>query len=173
MRVLFPGALAALLLTGQVAQAASCARPIEASAFSVEELKSQLMVTALACKSQDRYNAFMGRFQGDVASNEKSLNGFFARTYGKQAQKQHDDYITQLANAQSQQGIAPGSNLCGERMAMFDEVMALQTAQDLPDYARGKNLASPTSVAGCVGEPEVRQASTRKGPARKASRHKS
>ncbi len=153
MRLFFSSLIAAGVLISQSAQA-ECARPAEQAAFDVEQLKSELMVTAISCKVQDRYNAFVNRYKSDIVSNEKTINGFFARNNGRQAQKQHDEYITQLANAQSQEGLTNGTAFCDERLGMFDEVMALPSSQDLPDYEHGKNVATPVDFTTCAAEPE-------------------
>jgi hypothetical protein len=165
MRILFSGVIAAGLLSSHLA-AAQCARPIERTAFSVEELKSELMVTAITCKASAQYNAFMGRFKGDIAAREKELTGYFSRAYGRASQKQHDDYITNLANAQAQASLKSGGGFCDERLTMFDEVMALQGPQDLADYARGKDLAVPAVLSTCSGtettKPVIREAMARR-----------
>lgn len=156
MRPLFSSLLAVGLLSSHLA-AAQCARSSERTAFDVEELKSELMVTAISCKANDEYNQFMGRYKGDIAGDEKTIDGYFHRAYGRQGQKEHDEYITNLANAQSQQGMKQGTAFCDERQGMFSEVMALPSANDLADYARGKNLVSPVDFETCTGpEPVVK-----------------
>ena len=69
------------------------------SAFDIAGLKSKLMVTALTCNQQDRYNEFVLRFRGDLMAQERALQAYFARKFGGgRAQHEHDDYITSLAN---------------------------------------------------------------------------
>lgn len=170
MRFLPIGLAIAGLLHSQMATAA-CMRQTERPAFDVVHLKSELMVTAISCKANDRYNAFISRYRSNISENEKSLNTYFARNYGRQAQKQHDSFITSLANAQSQQGLRQGTLFCDERTPMFDEVMALQSAEDLPDYARGKDLATPDVMQTCSEEPGSRgKTATHNVAARKRKR---
>jgi hypothetical protein len=106
------------------------------------------MVTAISCQSQDKYNAFVNRFRPDLLGNEKALNGYFSRSYGRRGIQERDDYITALANALSQDGLRSGTNFCQRNMAMFDEVLALNGA-DLPKYASSKALFQPLTVTGC------------------------
>ncbi len=130
-----------------------CARPPEKAAFDVAGLKSQLMVTALACQSEEKYNAFVVRYRSDLVGDEKSLSAFFGRAYGKRAQQEHDDYITQLANAQSQLGIKAGTDFCRQNAAMLDEVMTLKSGADLPAFAASKPIQQSLAVQECPDAP--------------------
>ncbi len=183
MRVLKPAILGALLLAALAMPFASprattkhtkhasrtftatpsCEFPAERAAFDVEGLKSQLMVTALACRMQDKYNAFMSRYQPEVAHEERDLNGFFKRTAGRSAQKAYDDYISNLANTQEQDGIKAGTAFCDNLPTMFDEVLALHDASELRDYANAKTIAQPVTFEMCAAQP---------APAAKPSRHR-
>ena len=145
--------LASLLLSAGPALASSCATQQDLAALKVASLKSELMVTAITCHDQARYNAFMNKFHPDLAGNDKNLLAYFTRAYGRGGLKQHDDYITSLANAQSNAGLAQGTNLCLGNEPMFDEVMALPSGDDLPDYAAGKNLAQPLVAVACADVP--------------------
>jgi hypothetical protein len=142
------GLLVSNLLAG-AANADQCARPVDKTAFDVAGLKSQLMVTAIACQAEEKYNAFVARFRTDLQSHERALNGYFSRAYGRNAERQHDDYITSLANAQSETGIKAGTLFCQQNLAMFDEVLALKDGTALPTYAAGKSLTQPIMLTNC------------------------
>ncbi len=133
--------------------APTCEFPADRAAFEIEGLKSQLMVTALACKQQDKYNTFMSRYQPDVARVEQSLTAFFKRSYGKQSQKAYDEYITNLADVQEQDGLKAGTALCDNLPAMFDEVMSLHDSSELHDYVNSKVIAQPIDFHQCTGAP--------------------
>ncbi|HYZ63390.1 MAG TPA: hypothetical protein VE650_13135, partial [Acetobacteraceae bacterium] len=122
MRILFSGMIAAGLLTNQLAAAAECVRPADHAALDVAGLKSQLMVTAITCHAQDRYNAFVNKFRSELQSEERMEQTYFTRTYGRTATKRHDDYTTQLANAKSQSGLQAGNRFCDHNLGVFDEV---------------------------------------------------
>ncbi len=138
MRVPFICVTVAGIVFGHTALAAtaSCVRPTERAAIDVEGLKSQLMVVALACDARDRYNAFVNRYKSELNSDEKQLGGYFSRSYGRTSQKQQDDYVTQLANSQSQAGTKRGTLFCEEHLPMFSEVMALRSDAELPEIMR-------------------------------------
>ena len=162
MRMRFTGLLLAGLLVGQNAVAAEpCTRPADRAAFDMEGLKSELMVTALSCNAQERYNAFITRYRSDLGVQERQLTAYFAREYGRTAQKAHDDYITNLANTQSGDGLKAGTLFCARNVAMFDEVQALKGGAEIPDYVAGKDITQPVALADCkAGEPTVRRASS-------------
>ncbi len=149
-------AAAALLASTALALAESCARPPEKAAFDVAGLKSELMVVAIACQQQDRYNQFVTRFRSDLQGDERSLNGYFART-GARAQQRHDDYITNLANTQSEDGIKQGTLFCDQHKSMFDEVLALKDGHDLPGYATAKGLVQPVEIIECPAPAALRK----------------
>jgi hypothetical protein len=148
------------------AAAPVCEFPTERTAFDIEGLKSQLMVTALACQQQSKYNAFMTRYQPDVAREERNLNAYFKRSYGRQAQKAYDDYISNLANVQEQDGLKAGQAFCDNLPAMFSEVMSLHDSTELHDFANSKMIAQPVSFETCTAppppEPKVRKRSKSK-----------
>jgi hypothetical protein len=129
--------------------AAACVRPPEKDAFDVANLKSQLTVIAIACQEEEKYNSFVGKYRPTLLSNESALKNFFGRAYGKRAQTTQDDFITQLANAQSQQGIRSGTSFCPLFVGMFDEVMKLPSADALPAYAKSKPIQQAMGVTEC------------------------
>ncbi|WP_240149107.1 hypothetical protein [Asaia sp. As-1742] len=131
------------------AYAAGCSESPAHEAFNVQGLKSELMVTALSCSAQDRYNAFVAKFRPKLAAEEERLNTYFKSAYGRNAMKAHDDYITQLANVQSEGGLKAGTIFCQQRVAMFDEVDALDDGADLAHYADAKDVVQPASFETC------------------------
>ena len=171
MRTLFSGLLAAGLLTSQMAAAQNCARPADKTAFDVAGLKSQLMVTAITCEATERYNAFIMRYRPNLLAQEKVLNAYFGRNFGKRAQHEHDDYITSLANSQSENGLKAGTGFCSQNMSMFDEVMALRTGAELPDYAINKNSNQPIALVACVIPERKARAVIRQASASGSSNH--
>ena len=143
--------LASVCLSG-VARAepvAQCGMSPAREAFDVQGLKSELMVTALSCGGQDRYNAFVAKFRPDLTAQERELKTYFDKEYGRSAQKEHDNYITQLANVQSERGLQAGTQFCDQRISMFDEVLALENASDLGGYAEAKDIVQPDIYKTC------------------------
>jgi hypothetical protein len=172
MRTLFSGFLAAALLTSHMAAAQNCARPADKTAFDVAGLKSQLMVTAITCEATERYNAFIARFRPNLLAEEKVVNAYFSRNFGKRATAEHDDYITSLANSQSENGLKRGTEFCHENIGMFDEVMALRDGTALPDYATSKNPNQPITLVACTTpEPRAARATIRQASAAGSTSH--
>jgi hypothetical protein len=141
-------ALASTMLAS-AASAAVCTRPAEKSAFDIAGLKSELMVTALACNEQDRYNSFISRYRSDLMQEDRALESYFGRSYGRRARSEHDNYITNLANVQSESGIKLGTGFCGQSVGMFDKVLALHSDKELPAFAASQTIAQPMDLAAC------------------------
>jgi hypothetical protein len=160
MRTMFSGLLAAGVLCAGIASAEQCAKPADVSAFAIAGLKSKLMITALTCSQQDRYNEFVQRFRSDLVSQERALHAYFARAFGGgRAQREHDDYITSLANTVSQSGIRQGTWYCQQNVGIFTEVLALQKGFDLAGYAASKSLPQPVGIVACPVPTRTAQAS--------------
>ena len=159
MRRLLSGFAAISLLAGQQAYAQlACLQPQERSAVEVAALRSELMVLATGCRQDERYNAFIRKYQADLMGNEKAVGDVFKRMYGKRAQTEHDRFTTDLANGESSAGMHLGTEFCARNSLIFNEVMALHSAAELPAYAAGKDLV-PATVDLC---PQVAQAPAHK-----------
>jgi hypothetical protein len=137
-----------------------CAKPPEKAAFEVAGLKSQLMVTALSCDSQTKYDQFIVRYRKDLLSDEKEINGFFGRAYGKRGQTEHDDYVTQLANAQSDLRNKSGDQFCHLNASLLDEALALKSGADLPQFAESKPIQQSLAVQECAATPVAEKKTT-------------
>jgi hypothetical protein len=161
MRIMFSGLLATGLLSAGLASAQPCAKPADLSAFDIAGLKTKLMVTALTCNQQDRYNEFITRFRSDLMGHEKALHAYFARVFGGgRAQREHDDYVTSLANTQSESGIRQGTLFCQQNVGIFTEVLSLAKGDDLVRYAASKSLPQPIAVTACPAPLRTAQAGT-------------
>ena len=152
MRMLVSGLLAVGLMTSHVA-AAQCVRPADYPAFDVAALKAKLMVTALTCSADDKYNAFITKYRPELTSQDKALSSFFSRAGGRRARQEQDGYVTQLANSQSQTGLSQGSLFCRYNLSTFDEVLALRSGAELTDFAAGKSILQPVVSPECTTAP--------------------
>ena len=148
--LLTAGLVAAQMMASPFALA-ECVRPADHASLDVAALKSNLMVTALTCDAGERYNAFIRKFQPELASQERALSGYFGRAGGRNARKQQDDYVTNLANSRSQDGTRQGSRYCAYNLPTFDEVMALRSNAELAEYAAAKAGSQPINVVACGG----------------------
>ena len=140
--------VAAALLAPGIASA-TCLKPYEGTAINIAGLKSQLMVTALSCDTRDRYNDFVLTFRPTLQHEDTALNSYFLRHYGRSWRSEHDDYITQLANTQSEAGIREGTQFCQANVGLFDQVLALKSPKDLMTFANDKPMLQPIDYDIC------------------------
>jgi hypothetical protein len=133
-----------------------CARPAEKAAIDVSALLSQLQLITLTCHTRDEYNALIPHLRPALATKEKNLSAFFARAYGKRGQAEHDKYITELANLQSQLQLKSGDRFCSINAGMFDQVVPLSTVDELATYAKSKSIQQALAVDECPAAPTPR-----------------
>jgi hypothetical protein len=138
-----------LLASPAALAAPRCADQTEQSVFEVEALKSELMVVGITCQHEDRYNAFMQRYQPRLAENYRAFEQHFSRTRGRAGKSATDAYVTNLAQTRGFEAQKLGSDFCQRNPGLFDEVMALPSAAELPAYAAGKDLI-PESLGACA-----------------------
>ena len=169
MRRLVSAVTAAAILSAQPALAQrQCASMVEQSAFEVQALRSELVVLATGCHDDALYNAFVRRYQPDLQANEKTISAYFKQRYGRKGQTEHDRFVTEMANAMSRQGSDLGGDFCPRNGLIFNEVLSLTSAEQLADFAAGKNLV-PASVEMCSPMP-VSVAPAHKAKAKKKKR---
>lgn len=142
------GVLLAASSSGAFAASDPCLRPVEKIAFTLVALKSELMVTAISCQAEEQYNSFVVRFRAELQGGEKAINSYFNRT-AKHSQQAHDDYITSLANTQSEDGLRQGTDFCGKHLPMLTEVLALKDAKDLAGYAAAAPVVQAIDTTEC------------------------
>lgn len=151
-----------------VPEARYCARPPEKTAIDVAGLKSRLMVAALSCGGTDKYNEFITRNRPVLVAQEKALDGYFSRNYGRRGQAEHDDYITALANMQSQRRTRDAATFCEQATTLFSDVGAIKGATELPPLASARKISQPMTVSECPAEPvRATRPAARKAPAKR------
>jgi hypothetical protein len=120
-----------------------CARPEEVNAVHVIGLQTQLMEIAISCGGDEQYDAFVRKFQPQLAAQRDVMKSFFERAYGKyRYQAAYDEYVTQLADAESNYNLASGVDFCSLSKSTLDQA---------------KNLSSPDDLAGFVAKVPVQQ----------------
>jgi hypothetical protein len=146
-----------------------CARPAEKQAFQVAALKSRLMVTALACDSSEKYNAFITANRAALLPQERALGAYFQRHYGRRAQTEHDEYITNLANAQSRRRIIDNARFCRDGQQLYADVAALKSPAEVAALAASRTISQPFNVKDCPEAPAAapRQSRPAQQPARR------
>jgi hypothetical protein len=145
--VVIAAGLAAGLTSPALAQA--CIRPAERTAVDFRAVQSQLMVAAIACGRTEDYNAFVRRHQAELGAAHRTVFGVFRRAHAAQAQRQYDQYITNLANAQSQEGIRQGSHFCRDVGALFQAALAAQNAGAVAALSGPHRVVNPMPIAEC------------------------
>lgn len=145
--VVIAAGLAAGLTSPAFAQA--CIRPAERAAVDFRAVQSQLMVAAIACNRTDEYNLFVRRHQAELGAAHRTVSGVFRRAHGAQGQRQYDQYITNLANAQSQEGIRQGSHFCRDVGALFQAALAAPNRDAVAALSAQHRIANPMPIAEC------------------------
>jgi hypothetical protein len=143
----------------------------ERAAFDVRALQSQLMVAALTCGRQDDYNTFVQRHQQGLMSAYQEVTSHFRRLHGAAAgEQQRDQYVTELANAQSQESNRQRSSFCGNTGPLFQRVLTLRDAGEIARFSASRNTpifypleacappASASAPSGGVAEGRERDA---------------
>ena len=142
-------AVLGLLAAPAALAAPRCPSEAEQSVFELEALKSELMVVGITCQQEDRYNAFMERYKPRMAENYRAFEQHFSRTRGRAGKTATDAYVTNLAQTRGFEAQKLGSDFCPRNSGLFEEVMALPSAAELPAYAAGKDLI-PESLGACA-----------------------
>jgi hypothetical protein len=169
MRLLILSLAAAGTLVCHLAAAETqCLPSTDQAVFNVQALRSEMMVLATGCSDDAAYNSFIERYKPALMMNEHEVDAWFKRKYGRRAQFEHDRFVTDLANAQSDAGTHMGTEFCPHNGVMFHEVMALQDSAELASFAAGQDLL-PGSLDICTVETksEPRKAVRRREAERK------
>jgi hypothetical protein len=153
-----------------VPDARFCARPPEKTALEMAGLKSRLMVAALSCGGTEKYNEFITKNRPALVAQEKALASYFSRNYGRRGQSEQDDYITALANMQSQRRTRDAATFCEQAAILFSDVGAIKGSAELPPLASARKISQPMNVTECSSEPTPPArpaATTRRAPAKR------
>ena len=140
-----------------------CARTAEKEAINVSALLSELQLITLTCHTNKEYNTLIPHLRPALATKEKNLDSFFARAYGKRGQFEHDKYITELANLQSQFELKSSARFCSTSASMFDQLMRLSTVEELATYVRRNPIQQALAVNQCPAAPTPKAAPRRQG----------
>lgn len=140
--------LLSLMFAG-VPAAFACTSPREAQMFDVAGLKSELMVTAIACNADSEYNTFVTRFRSELLADDQQLGAYFQQRYGRASQAAHDAYTTNVANKMSEVGVKQGTDFCLRHLALFSEVLRLRSVSDLRLFAMSRGYVDPVAPERC------------------------
>ena len=133
------------------AMAGNCALVEEKAALDVRALQTQLMVAALSCGEQARYNEFMKKFGKQLSMQGDDLKHYFSRVYSTDSERQKNSFITKLANTSSQLSLKEDEDeFCETASAMFDDVIGAKPVE-MPKLASLAGAESLHGIRGCSG----------------------
>lgn len=150
MRFTVIAALVGLLFTSS-AQAAlpSCASDSERSAMLVRGLQSYLMMAGVACNQGDAYNKFVTANQRELSAQGMALKSYFQRVYGGSAERQMNDFITEIANAWSQVHMRDMATYCKSTWEMMWQLEKQPVA--LTELSKGIAAQPGVTAVMCSG----------------------
>jgi len=150
------GAAIVAILAGANAAEAACAKSAELAGLQARVLQTELMVAALSCGEASRYNQFITRFRGELVSESKRMQDFFARVHGGRASKELNAFVTELANNSSQRSLTQSASFCPQAAVVFDDVLKIDP-RELRGFAARQEFADAHGVDSCDG-PRVARA---------------
>jgi hypothetical protein len=113
---------------------ASCWNAEEASAATVRELQSMLMVAALRCQvsghaMMDEYNHFVVSNRGAIGAMNDKLKAHFIRSMGPVAgQRGYDSFTTSMANGYG--AASSGGEVCATASSLAREASMMENSVD-------------------------------------------
>lgn len=131
------------------AAAATCAMEKEKAALDVRALQTQLMVAALSCGEQQRYNTFMKKFGSQLSEQGNGLKRYFSRVYHGNEEQAQNSFVTQLANVSSELSLeADETVFCNTASKLFDDVIGAKPTE-MPKLALNAGVDSLHGIDAC------------------------
>ena len=144
--------LASALVIAAVAPAEAgrmaCVSARDEIALNARVLQTELMVAALACGEQRRYNAFVTTFRREIAAQGSSLRRFFSRAYGYAGTRRLNAFVTRLANDASIRSSAGSRRYCVAAGSLMAEALAAKPG-DFERLSRSRNLSGHHGFPRC------------------------
>ena len=128
-----------------------CVTPQEMDSLMIAGVKSRFMVAALACNGKTGFNAFINKNRPALLAAEKVTTGYFSKHYGRAAMSMQDEYITNLANAQSQRRLRNNTAFCQDTLKVMDDAQSISSSADLIAFAKKYPAPQPTHFSICGG----------------------
>ena len=105
---------------------AAASDSLDHTSVHTRKLQTELMVSALYCGQQERYNSFVRRFEGELVSSGQQLKELFVSRHGaRRAVPMLDAFLTRLANQESQRRLTLGTRYCRDARDLFAQVLRL------------------------------------------------
>ncbi len=127
----------------------ACAFKNEKNALDARAMQSQMMVAALSCGNQQKYNSFIKKFQAEFIECGKNLKTYFTRNYHNDADRQMNKFITSIANEASKKSLDQNSEqFCAEANHLFDKIQS-SGKQNVLELASMQEFASLHPIKSC------------------------
>ena len=139
---------AALSLYASQAVADICSDPQDQVAVRAKTLQTELMVAALRCDGNQRYNAFVRKFESDLVVQGGQLKSYFSRAYGVDSERRLNQFVTYIANSASLRSISMGKGYCTSANALFTTVMD-RAPGELAAYAATQRVDIASEAPAC------------------------
>ena len=143
---------------------ATCWKSDEASAASVRELQSMLMVAALRCQvsgypMMNDYNQFVQSNRSAIVAMNDRIKAHFIRAFGPVGgQRAYDSFTTSMANGYG--AAASGADVCGEADSLAREGASMNGSIDgLTLLAERQGLVAKLPEGLCQATPPAIYAS--------------
>jgi hypothetical protein len=140
--------LLAVVAGGSAWAATLCARPAEQMGLGSRVLQSEIMIAAYTCGEKVRYNLVVGKFEPELVRHGSALRRLFERSYGAQANRQLNRFVTALANDASYRSLAGVGEYCDRAGALFDLLLAM-TATEFETFVASSAFAEKHGVQAC------------------------
>jgi len=129
--------------------AKACATPDEMAAFQSRILLSDLMVSALSCNEQKRYNAFVTKYKTDLGKHGAALQHYFRKAYGASGRTHMNRFVTDVANNSSNYSLEHIALYCKETGKEFEQLLA-SNETSIARYAASQPHANIHGVKSCT-----------------------
>ena len=144
----FVAALAVAMAAPSAWAAPACATAEDEATLNARVLQTELMVAALACGEQQRYNDFVKTFKTELSQRGRMLRAYFKRVHGASGESRMNAFVTKLANDASQRTAHGQDAYCAGAAKLFNEVLAA-SPRDLTRIASRPEITGRHGYARC------------------------
>ncbi len=117
--------IALVACTNSLNAASYCAMPQEKQALDIRAMQAEMMVAAISCDQQKKYNAVLTKFEQSFANAGKAMKGYFIRNYHHNFENKMNIFITEIANESSRVSLTQDEkSFCKSTAQLFDKILA-------------------------------------------------
>lgn len=129
----------------------SCIKGQTQTAFEIQALKTEMMLTAVTCEKTQEYNNKMQILKPYFVKYESVVKLWFNKKYTNTSVQKYDRYITDLANELEQTPERHNADIfCNDNVSnVFQDLDQISTQAGLEQYAHFKRFKQPGEIAWC------------------------